>query len=161
MRKMLKLLTFLSVLAVFLTIPSSPMEFIDSNTGSWSDTWPKELEPLRKQAVSGRGGVFTSPFHRIKFAKTDRQLFETAWPHIASLRSEGATLTLIDSRKYFKNDDDVVAAVTICPPMEGVKSGQLSQTRISLVVDGSVIDLNRIRLPANTPIEDTRFKNAR
>ena len=63
--------------------------------------------------------------------------------------------------KYFKNVDDIVAGVLISPPMDGVKSGMLSQTRISLIVDGNVIDLNRIRLPANTPIEDARFRTAR
>ena len=29
---------------------------------------------------------------------------------------------------------------------------------IELVVDGDIVDLNRIRLPAETPIIDERFK---
>ena len=158
---MLKSLIALSMLAIFLTIPSSPMDSIESDTGTWPDTWPNELEPLRKQAESGRGGVFMSPFHKIKFTKNDRETFETAWPHILTLKSEGSTLTLIDGNYYFKNAEDVVAGVIISPPMEGTKSGLLTETRISLLVDGNVIDLNRIELPANTRIEDARFKNAR
>ena len=158
---MLKSLLIPLTIVLFLNYPTAPMEIIDSETGAWPKTWPTELEPLRKQSVSGRGGQVMNPFHRIRFKKDDRQSFETAWPHITSLKSEGTTLTLIDAKRYFTNDDGYVAGVTICPPMDGANSGQLSQTRISLFVDGSVIDLNRIQLPANTPIEDTRFKNAR
>ena len=158
---MFKSLIALPVLAFFLISRISPMDIIDSEHGAWPDTWPKELEPLRQQAVSGRGGTFMSPFHEIKFSKDDRETFEATWPHMLSLKSEGTTLILIDGNHYYQNTDDVVAGVRISPPMDGAKSGLLSQTRITLMVDGNVIDLNRIKLPPNTPIEDARFKNAK
>jgi len=31
---------------------------------------------------------------------------------------------------------------------------------IELIVDGNIVDLNRIHLPADTPIIDERFKDA-
>ena len=155
---MLKSLVALPMLAIFLAIPYVPMDFIESNTGNWPDTWPNELEPLRKLAVSGRGGAVMSPFHEIKFSKDDRESFESAWPHLLSLRNGSATLTLIDGDHYYQNFDDVVAGVRICPPLDGSKSGPLSQAHITLMVDGNVIDLNRIKLPPNTPIEDARVQ---
>ena len=155
-----KLLLAFPLLA-FLLLPALAMDSIDSDHGKWPKTWPNELEPLRKQAVSGRGGLAMNPFHEIRLSKTDREKFETAWPQILSLKSDGATLTLIDGNHYYQNVDDVVAGLRICPPMDGAKSGPLSKTRITLMVDGNVIDLNRIRIPLNTPIEDARFRNAR
>ena len=43
-----------------------------------------------------------------------------------------------------------------------VHEGQREQslwTHIELVVDGEIVDLNRIRLPADTPIIDERFED--
>jgi hypothetical protein len=34
-------------------------------------------------------------------------------------------------------------------------------TYIELVVDGNIVDLNRISLPADTPVIDERFKGER
>jgi hypothetical protein len=66
--------------------------------GMWPESWPKELEPLRKQSRTLEGPV---QFHR------------------------------------------------------------MNTIFIELVVDGKIVDLNRIPLPRDTPIIDERFKNTR
>ncbi len=42
--------------------------------------------------------------------------------------------------------------------VERVRERWLYTTFIELVVDGEIVDLNRIPLPADTPIVDERFK---
>jgi len=66
---------------------------IETPEGMWPSSWPKELEPLRKQArtVSVRTNVYEM-VHEISFKK--RENFENAWPHILKLKSKGAPLVL-------------------------------------------------------------------
>ena len=101
--------------------------------GTWPKSWPKELEPLRKQAWTWVGGLAMNTSYAIPFAT--REEFESAWPHILKVKSKGASKT---------------AGVLILP---------LSDTSIVLVVDGEIVDLNRIAFPAETPIIDERFKD--
>jgi hypothetical protein len=42
-----------------------------------------------------------------------------------------------------------------------VRDRWMYTTYIELVVDGNIVDLNRIPLPADTPIIDERFKDGR
>ena len=47
-------------------------------------------------------------------------------------------------------------------PIPGITSGRerwMYTTYIELVVDGRIVDLNRIPLPGDTPIIDERFKD--
>ena len=49
-------------------------------------------------------------------------------------------------------------------PIEGVddpRTRWMNTTYIELVVDGQIVDLNRIRLPGDTPIVDERFSAGR
>ena len=47
---------------------------------------------------------------------------------------------------------------TPIPGVEHARTGWMNTTFIELVVDGQVVDLNRIPLPPDTPIIDERFK---
>lgn len=118
--------------------------------GEWPDTWPKELEPLRKQAYTWEHGDSRRVSYDIPF--TDRDEFEAAWPHILSLRGEHAIITLWrgDRLRVGKGGS---AGVCIAPQRPGVDK----ETIIRLVVDGEIVDLNRIPLPADATIVDERF----
>jgi hypothetical protein len=114
--------------------------------GTWPKSWPEELEPLRKQAWTWVGGLAMNTTYAIPF--TTREEFESAWPHILKVKSKGASITLLRG-PHVRVETAKTAGVLILP---------LSDTSIVLVVDGEIVDLNRIALPADTPIIDERFK---
>ncbi len=141
-----------------------------SDKGTWPESWPKQMEPLRDQSRSLHGGLVDRPIHEIPFGK--REDFEAAWPHILKVKSQGAPLILVAGpSKTFGHT--MQAGVRIwCPPRMAdnkkmpeqplpgdrpVRSRWLWAVFIELVVDGEVVDLNRIPLPADTPIVDERF----
>jgi hypothetical protein len=113
------------------------------------------MEPLRKQAWTWTHEF--SQFYDIPF--TNREEFEAAWPHILTLQGKGAPLTLMRG-PHLRVDVGKTAGVQIYPAAKWVKEGPASVTRIVLVVDGKIVDLNRIPLPADTVIIDARFKGA-
>jgi len=82
----------LVVMTVLLSCVCLAMVSI-ANTGTWPDSWPKELEPYRKQAKSVSGNQETA--YEISFY--NREDFEKAWPHILTLKSPGASLILENS----------------------------------------------------------------
>ncbi len=123
--------------------------------GTWPKSWPKELEPLRKQAWTWEHG-FGGMSYDIPFA--NREEFESAWPHIVKLKSKGASITLLRGPRL-RVKTGRTAGVLIRMPLKNYSKGPLSLTSITLVVDGDIVDLNRIRLPADTPIIDRRFKD--
>ena len=136
--------------------------------GIWPKTWPADLEPLRKQATTSVGPLapYMNPHYAIRF--TDREEFESAWPHILKVKSEGAPIFLVRSPSFSLGEDNT-GVVVHSPSAEQADNAaepipvtELSQVRINttfieLVVDGKVVDLNRIPLPADTPIIDQRF----
>jgi hypothetical protein len=128
--------------------------------GTWPKSWPKELEPLRKQAWTWHNGLCAQISYDIAFA--DREQFEASWPHILKLKSKGAPITLLRGPYVrvwtTRPPKSKTAGVIILLPLEGSSEGPLSVTQIKLVVDGAIVDLNRIPLPADTPIIDERFK---
>jgi len=88
-----------------------------------------------------------------------RQEFESAWPQILKVKSKGAPVRLVRGPNFFLGGSKA-GVVVHCPP-----AGQAAnpatpddQIYIELVVDGDIVDLNRIPLPADTPIIDERFK---
>lgn len=128
--------------------------------GTWPQTWPKELEPLRKQAWTwdrdwGPRESLTS--YHIPFANRDQ--FEAAWPHLLKVKDKGSPLTLL-SGEHLHVKEGKTAGVIIYPPLKSQTTGPLSVTRIELVVDGNIVDLNRIPLPMDARIIDKRFKEA-
>lgn len=204
--------------------------------GMWPDTWPKELDPLRKQAQTVdvmhgiQENVYVIPFRK-------QANFEKAWPHILKIKSKGAPLILEKSPfMYNVSGSECASGIMILAPSLGIIGGPYSpraetyqqaevffeegkmealvkegkmlrasppwpveimsdegelpeyvsfeqdvdgkmrwvdakqfngkrpKTRyrarieIILITDGKIVDLNRIRLPENTPIIDNRFK---
>jgi hypothetical protein len=200
-----------SIICVFLC-PTLCLALVIINVrGLWPESWPKELEPYRKQAKTYEIGTGTQEnAYEINFK--DREEFEEVWPTVLKLKSKGAPLILrsiepFKSGSLFNNEQPVIriygpvhpaygysrpggkmlrpgppwpesiksprgelpeyvtisedgnswVAVQEIPPIEKVK-GFLYRARIEieLVVDGNIIDLNRIHLPADTPIIDKR-----
>jgi hypothetical protein len=154
---------------VLSLIGSVYADYSVNDKGIWPNTWPKELEPLRKQAHTLVGPMVETSNYVIPFTK--REEFEAAWPFILKVKSPGAPLILRrpSASDFFKV---LPAGVLIHSPPAG--SGQaidpklplttanfrqhlVSTTYIDLVVDGDIVDLNRIPLPANTLIIDERF----
>jgi len=162
-----KLFTFVFVATIAFCAVGSVYAISEGGRGgTWPKSWPKELEPLREKAWTWEhivGGIsYDIPF-------PNREVFESAWPHILKLKSKGAPITLLrgphvrawtlTARSPKHKPKLKTAGVIIRLPRENVSKGPLSNTRIHLVVDGDIVDLNRIPLPADTPIIDKRFKD--
>ncbi len=128
--------------------------------GTWPKTWPKELEPLRKEAWTWEHG-FGGMSYDIPFAT--REEFEAAWPHILTLKTKDARIYLLRGSHLRVAEGKSGAGVRVVPPRE-ITSAEMEKlpanivTAIWLVVDGEIVDLNRIALPADTTIIDERFK---
>jgi hypothetical protein len=140
-----------------------------SFTGDWPQTWPKELEPLRQQARSLVGPEAEFRHWAIRFEK--RKDFEAVWPHLMTVKSKGAPIILVSGENFFLGDKCKAGVVVHAPPAGEEKNAPraapgssnareryLHLTYIELVVDGDVVDLNRIELPPDTPIVDERFE---
>src|SRR5262245_30498098 len=85
-----------------------------ANKGTWPDSWPKQLDPLRKQARTYDGPMASQPHYVIPFTK--REDFESAWPHILSVKSKSAPVILLRSPSTFF---ECKAGVIIhCPPLQ-------------------------------------------
>lgn len=140
--------------------------------GTWPKTWPAELEALRKQSRTLTGPMVAQPHYEIPFTK--REEFESAWPHLLKVKSKGAPVILLRGPNA-ELGTTIEAGVRIhCPPPQAPghampeaplpgqstpRSTWMYTTFIELIVDGKVVDLNRIPLPADTPIIDQRFKD--
>ena len=139
-----------------------------SDEGAWSESWPQELEHLRKQSRTLVGPMIDQQHHEISFTK--RKDFEEAWPHILKVKSKGAPIILVRKTEFFQVKP---AGVLIHTPPQGqdksihpekpllnqerVRSTWMWTTYIELVIDGEIVDLNRIPIPSDTPIIDERF----
>ncbi len=143
--------------------------YVVYDTGIWPDTWPKELEPLRKQARSSEGPKMPQRQYEIPFAQ--REEFEAAWPHLLKVKTPGCPLIVLKG-SIGQGGKSMTAGVCVhTPPVteqsivpgkaDAAKphgSWRTTATYIQLIVDGTIVDLNRIPLPADTPIIDERFK---
>lgn len=161
---------FFVAIAVCMACSTASAVWEVSDTGAWPETWPKGLEPLRMQSSSIRGSQLDLIIHHIPFTKRDQ--FEEAWPQLLKVKTKGAPVILVRSPGSHWHFGKTKAGVLIhCPPggiepaesagpipgFEGVREQWMKTTYIELVVDGEVVDLNRIRLPPGTPIIDERF----
>ena len=152
-------------------------DYSANDKGMWPESWPKELEPLRKQSRTLEGPLVPQRHYEIPF--TQREEFESAWPHILKVKSKGAPVILVRSPDTWLGAT-IKAGVRIhTPPAQTdnranpeeplpgpgwedptkVRGRWMWTTFIELVVDGNTVDLNRIPLPADTPIIDERFKD--
>ena len=144
------------------------------DSGAWPKSWPAELEPLRKQARTLEGPLVLNLHYAIPF--TNRAAFESAWPHILKVKNKEAQLILVRGANFFLGDNRKAGVVVHCPPAaqddktaeraapttggNGQGGSRGMAYSIELVVDGKIVDLNRIPLPADTPIVDKRFSEA-
>jgi hypothetical protein len=208
-----KQFTFVFLAAiVFYTVGSVYAMSTGGPGGTWPKSWPKELEPLRKQAWTWVGGLVMNTRYEIPF--TDRKQFESAWPHILKVKGKGASLTLMNGPRFYAQSAHTAGVWIIMPPgltpaeisrlsvqtpntatqnmtkassprrektssatggsapippppaanvpqpsapRKKAPAEYLADIRIVLLVDGDIVDLNRILLPTDTPIDDRRF----
>jgi hypothetical protein len=168
MKRRIALLVAMALCAV---LPAYALYSVSAK-GDWPKTWPVELEPLREHSQTYVGPMIASQHHVIPFTK--REEFEAAWPHLLKVKTQGAPIFLVRSPYKWLGEMDAGVLVHTPPlntdrrvfpeaPMAGVVEPHMRWTNtnyIELVVDGNIVDLNRIPLPADTPIIDERFKVA-
>jgi hypothetical protein len=146
--------------------------FVVYDRGEWPQSWPKELESLRKQARTYEGPKVLYRAYLIPFTK--REEFEAAWPHLLKVKSKGVPIVLVRGPKTDFFAVQPAGVIIHTPPVNeapGPENGvsiedaqkadgewRTKATYIKLVVDGEIVDLNRIALPADTTIIDERFK---
>ena len=165
-----------ALLAAIAFLAASSRAYADysvSYTGDWPKSWPNKLEPLRKHAHTLVGPEVECRHYAIPFAK--REEFEAAWPHLLKVKTKGAPVFLVRGPNFFLGEKAKAGVVVHCPPegqtnnpatpegpipgVEHPRTRWMKTTFIELVVDGQIVDLNRIPLPADTPIIDERFKD--
>lgn len=170
MRRWVMGFVVLLVVAAGLVRPVGAIySFIDE--GQWPQSWPAELAPLRKQARTLEGPMGAYLHYAINCQ--NREEFEAAWPHLLKLKSERAPVFLVRGENFFLRDGGTAGVVVHCPPSDSAgnvrnrrpienvsnpRTHWMNATTIELVVDGDVVDLNRIRLPSDGPIVDERFE---
>ena len=155
--------------ALVLSLVSSvDADYTVTDQGTWPKSWPAELEPLRKQARTFEDPLESLPpsqHHAIPFTKRDE--FESAWPHLMKIKSKGAPIVLRRGPSFWLGGKATAGVCVHTPPVgeapiadgKDAKGNWEKTIYIELIVDGTIIDLNRIPLPADTPIIDVRFKN--
>lgn len=149
------------VTIVFSLVCCAYADFGVTDSGTWSKSWPKELEPLRKQARTFEGPKDPLLHYAIPF--TNRDEFESAWPHLLKIKSKGAPIVLRRGPSFWLGDKATAGVCVHTPPagQDPITDGKGNWEKtisIELIVDGEIIDLNRIPLPDDTPIIDERFK---
>jgi hypothetical protein len=150
---MKKAAVFLAAIAAGAACSTASALWLVSDTGAWPKSWPKALEPLRVKSNSIEHGEANLVIHHIPF--TDRDDFEAAWPQLLKVKTKGAPIILVRSPGTHWHFGKTNAGVLV---HEGQRE-QSPWTHIELVVDGEIVDLNRVRLPEGTPIIDERFKD--
>ena len=150
-------------LLVALTSASYALYMVN-DTGTWPNTWPKELEGLRKQSRTLAGPLEMHLHYAIPFKK--RADFEAAWPHLLKIKTSRAPIVLKRGPSFWLDKEQAAGVCVHTPPngelpIDGKDAaGNWERTiYIEVIVDGEIVDLNRIKLPPETPIIDERFKD--
>jgi hypothetical protein len=139
-------------------------DYTVQNRGTWPKSWPEDLDGLRKQSRTLEGPL--EPLLHFAIPFTEREQFETAWPHLLKVKTPGVPLVLRRGPSFWLGDESKAGVCIHTPPAgeapiaDGKQAGRrLERTiYIELIVDGDITDLNRIPLPPDTPIIDERFK---
>jgi hypothetical protein len=164
-----------TMIALCLLVPAYGLYMVSAE-GAWPAAWPRELEKLRKQSRTLVGPMLDQSHHVIPFTK--REEFEAAWPYLLKVKSKGAPIILVvhhpETDFFGVKPAGVLIHSPPAPPagkpatpeapIEGVTSVRerwMNTTFIELTVDGTIVDLNRIPFPADTPIIDERFNDAK
>lgn len=159
-------IVFLSPCPVY-AIPITEDGYSVENRGSWPESWPKELEGLREQSRTLVGPLVEplAPLRHYAIPFAERGAFETAWPHLLKVKTKGAAILLRRAPSFWL--DESKAGVCIHTPPAGeapiadaTKAVERRERTIyiELLVDGEIVDLNRIPLPADTSVIDERFE---
>jgi hypothetical protein len=136
------------------------------DSGNWPKSWPRALEPLRRQSRTFVGPMVAQQHFAIRFK--DREEFEAAWPQLLKVKTKGAPVFLVRGPSFFLGDG-VKAGVIVHSPPAGQSNNPntpeapipgvtdpwvrwMNTTFLEVVVDGDVIDRNRLRIPADTPV---------
>ena len=159
----------IAILAAIVLFSACPLyaDYTVENRGSWPDDWPKELEPLREQSRTLEGPLAPLLHYAIPFTK--REAFEAAWPHLLTVKSQGAPIVLRRGPSFWLGNESNAGVCIHTPPAgktpitdaEEVGGNWERTIYIELIVDGEIVDLNRILLPPDTPIIDERFKDGK
>src|SRR5262249_45822626 len=136
-----------------ITVCSVHADYGVTDQGTWPKSWPKELEPLRKQARTFEGPAAPNLHYAIRF--TTQEEFESAWPHILKVKSKGAPLHLKHGPNFFLGEHCKASVVVHCPPLgqadnpataeapiagaTKVTTRALNTTYIELLVDGKIV----------------------
>jgi hypothetical protein len=142
-----------------------------SDRGEWPESWPAEMESLRRQSRTFVGPILHHRHFAVPFTK--RTDFESVWPQVLKVKSQGAPIFLVRGSNFFLKDAKAGVVIHEAPlgprgkparPEEPIESANLRErwmytTYIEVLVDGEIIDLNRIQLPGGSPIVDERFEN--
>lgn len=167
---MKRVLCVFAILATCLAAPAFALYSV-SDRGEWPEKWPKEMEPLRRQSRTFVGPILNHHHYAIPFTK--RTEFESVWVPLGKVKTQGAPIFLVSGRNFFLGEAKAGVVVHAAPlgpqgkpikpeaPIESANPRErwMYTTYIEVLVDGEIIDLNRIPLPADTPIVDERFAN--
>src|SRR5262245_44374426 len=132
--------TLLSAIAL-ITACSVHADYAFTDQGTWPKSWPRELEPLRKQARTFEGPAAPDMHYAINFST--REEFESAWPHLLKVTSKGAGLRLVRGPNFFLGANSKAGVVVHTPPRDladeatgasQVRTRGLQETYIELVV---------------------------
>lgn len=160
----------LAILAIYVTVPAYALYSI-SDRGEWPESWPKEMESYRRQSRTFVGPILNHRHYAIPF--TRRADFESVWPSLLKVKSQSAPIFLVHGSNFFLKDAKAGVVIHAAPlgpqgkpvrPEEPIESANLRErwmytSYIEVLVDGEIIDLNRIPLPDDSPIIDERFQN--
>ncbi len=149
----------LIAMTLLAAVTSARADYSVSDRGLWPKSWPQELEPLREHAATFEGPLLPARHFALHF--TDREEFEAAWPHLLTLLPKDKPLILKRGHNFFLGEGVLAGVVIHVPPEDRLVAGQENQAEsIELVVDADIIDLNRIPLPKDSPIQDERFQKS-
>jgi hypothetical protein len=160
---MKRLVVGMIALSLGVACSAAQADYSVENKGSWPDSWPHELEPLRQQAQTLVGPLVPQLHYAIPFST--REEFEAAWPHLLKVKTPGAPIVLRRGPSFWLGKEAAAGVVVHTPPTgkaapADAKSvgNRIEKTiYVELIVDGQFVDLNRIALPPDTPIVDQRF----
>ena len=163
-------IALLAAAAVFGLCSAAHALYSVNESGTWPQSWPRQLEPLRKQARTLVGPMATQQHFAIRF--TDRAQFESAWPQLLKVKTKGAPVLLVRGPSFFLGERVRAGVIVHSPPagqsdnpntpeapIPGVTEPRvrwMNTKYLEVVVDGNVIDPDRLRLPAHTPLLDER-----
>lgn len=144
-----------------------------SDRGDWPKTWPKELDPLRKQARTLVGPEAENRHYAIRF--TRQKEFKSAWPHLVKLKTKGSPVFLVHGPNFFLGEHAKAGVVVHCPPLgqpghaaeseapiPGVNNPRerwMNTTYLEVVVDDDAVQWKGVGLPKGTPVIDEREKD--